>query len=110
MDQDSLPLVSVITPSFNRVDLLPATLNSVLSQGYEQLEYLIVDDGSTDGTWEWLNCVDDPRVKVFSHPDRKNRGQAASINLGLRYARGRYVVILDSDDLLAGGRSLPMFK
>ncbi|BEH14458.1 glycosyltransferase [Marinobacter shengliensis] len=103
MDQDSLPLVSVITPSFNRVDLLPATLNSVLSQGYEQLEYLIVDDGSTDGTWEWLNCVDDPRVKVFSHPDRKNRGQAASINLGLRYARGRYVVILDSDDLLAGG-------
>lgn len=103
MDQDSLPVVSVITPSFNRIDLLPATLNSVLSQSYGQLEYLVVDDGSTDGTWEWLNRVDDSRVKIFSHPGRENRGQAASINLGLRHARGRYVVILDSDDLLADG-------
>ena len=103
MDQDSLPVVSVITPSFNRVDLLPTTLNSVLAQSYGLFEYLIVDDGSTDGTWEWLNSVDDPRVKIFSHPGRENRGQAASINLGLRYASGRYVVILDSDDLLAEG-------
>jgi glycosyltransferase involved in cell wall biosynthesis len=103
MDQDSLPVVSVITPSFNRVDLLPATLNSVLSQSFRQFEYLVVDDGSTDGTWEWLNSIHDPRVKVFCHPGRENRGQAASINLGLRHASGRYVVILDSDDLLAQG-------
>ncbi|MGC8119100.1 glycosyltransferase [Marinobacter sp. VGCF2001] len=103
MDQDSLPVVSVITPSFNRVDLLPATLDSVLSQSYRQFEYIVVDDGSTDGTWEWLNRIDDPRVKVFTHTNRKNRGQSASINLGLRHASGRYVVILDSDDLLAQG-------
>ncbi|ABM18726.1 glycosyltransferase family 2 protein [Marinobacter nauticus] len=97
------PLVSVITPAFNRVMLLQETLNSVISQKNCNFEYLIIDDGSTDGTWDWLQNLQDPRIRVMRHPNHENRGQAASINLGLKKAVGHYVVILDSDDLLAEG-------
>ncbi|WP_405420046.1 glycosyltransferase family 2 protein [Marinobacter flavimaris] len=95
------PRVSVITPAYNRRDLMPATLDSVLGQTFPDFEYLIVDDGSTDGTFEWLKAISDPRVTVLNHENRANHGQAASINLGLSRARGDYLVILDSDDLLA---------
>lgn len=96
-------VVSVITPSFNRLSLIPETVNSVLSQSYEFFEYIIVDDGSTDGTLDWLRRLDDPRVKVLVHENQKNLGQAASINKGIINTLGKYVVILDSDDLLAPG-------
>ncbi|MFB2703605.1 MULTISPECIES: glycosyltransferase [Marinobacter] len=94
-------VVSIITPSYNRLDLIPETVNSVLSQNYKFFEYIIVDDGSTDGTLDWLRRVKDPRVKVLVHEEFKNLGQAASINKGISNASGKYVVILDSDDLLA---------
>ncbi|WP_396623117.1 glycosyltransferase [Marinobacter sp. W-8] len=96
-------VVSVITPSFNRLSLIPETVNSVLSQSYKFFEYIIVDDGSTDGTLDWLRSLDDARVKVLIHENHKNLGQAASINKGISNALGKYVVILDSDDLLAPG-------
>jgi|JYMV01.1.fsa_nt_gi glycosyltransferase involved in cell wall biosynthesis len=93
--------VTIITPSFNRVDLLPKTIESVISQSVEDFQYIIVDDGSTDGTWEYLQTLKDPRIILLSHPGRENRGQSASINFGLSNAAGKYIVILDSDDLLA---------
>ena len=55
-------VVSVITPSFNRLSLIPETVNSVLSQSYKFFEYIIVDDGSTAGTLDWLRSLDDARV------------------------------------------------
>ncbi|MEC9386680.1 MAG: glycosyltransferase [Pseudomonadota bacterium] len=97
------PLVSVITPTFNRVALLQDTVQSVVSQKNCSFEYLIIDDGSTDSTLDWLDSLNDPRIKVLTHPGHANRGQASSINLGLKEAVGRYFVILDSDDLLADG-------
>lgn len=101
MSRIKFPAVSVITPSYNRLKFLPDTVNSVLTQDFENIEYLIVDDGSDDGSWEWLQSLTDSRVKVFSHPGRQNRGQSASINLGLGNAKGKYIAILDSDDLFS---------
>ncbi len=97
------PRISVITPAYNRLDLIQETLDSVFGQSLGDLEYILVDDGSSDGTFEWLEGVQDPRLRLLTHPERQNRGQAASINLGLEQARGEFVVILDSDDLLAPG-------
>lgn len=95
------PLVSVITPAFNRARYIEQTVLSVLGQTLRNLEYIVVDDGSTDGTFELLKQFSDTRFQLLRHPGGVNRGQAASINLGLRAATGRYVVILDSDDYLA---------
>jgi glycosyltransferase involved in cell wall biosynthesis len=95
------PAVSVITPAFNRARYIEQTVSSVLEQRSEDLEYIVVDDGSQDGTFELLEKVIDPRFRLLRHPGGANKGQAASINVGLREATGRYVVILDSDDYLA---------
>jgi glycosyltransferase involved in cell wall biosynthesis len=97
------PKVSVITPAYNRKDLTPRTVASVLDQSLADIEYLVVDDGSEDGTREWLAEHSDSRLRLLVHPGNANRGQAASINLGLAEARGDYIVIIDSDDLLAPG-------
>ena len=95
------PKVSIITAVFNRKDLVPRTVDSVLNQSLEDIEYLVIDDGSQDGTREWLADHDDPRLRLLVHPGNANKGQAASINLGLSEARGDYLVIIDSDDMLA---------
>lgn len=97
------PRVSVITPAYNRRDLLPRTVASVLDQSLTDIEYLVVDDGSEDGTREWLAGHSDGRLRLLAHPGNANKGQAASINLGLAQAEGDYIVIIDSDDLLAPG-------
>lgn len=97
------PKVSIITPAYNRKDLVPITVASVLDQSLQDIEYLVVDDGSEDGTREWLASHSDPRLRLLVHPGNANRGQAASVNLGLSEARGDYIVIIDSDDLLAPG-------
>lgn len=97
------PKVSIITPAYNRKDLIPRTVESVLGQSLSDIEYLVVDDGSQDGTREWLASHSDPRLRLLAHAGNANRGQAASINLGLKEAQGDYIVIIDSDDLLAPG-------
>lgn len=102
-DDNMKPRISIVTPAFNRADLMPSTLHSVLGQDFSDFEYIVVDDGSTDGTLEWLQTIEDKRLTVLTHPNNENRGQAASINLGLRRAQGDFIVILDSDDLLAEG-------
>lgn len=97
------PKVSVITPAYNRKDLIPRTVASVLDQSLADIEYIVVDDGSEDGTRELLASISDSRLRLLVHPGNANKGQAASINLGLAEARGEYIVIVDSDDLLGPG-------
>ena len=68
------PLVSVITPTFNRADYLPLAVESVLSQSFDDLELIVVDDGSTDGTAELMKkYFSDPRVRYLH---QKNQGQS----------------------------------
>ncbi len=89
--------VSVIIPAYNRVDYIDQTVRSVLDQTYHYVELIVVDDGSTDGTYEKILSYGN-RLTLLTHEDRANRGQSAAINLGLANATGKYIAILDSDD------------
>lgn len=92
--------VSVIIPAFNRIQYISETIGSVTSQTYSDVEIIVVDDGSSDGTYEKLcEFKEEGAINLYTHEDRCNRGQSASLNLGLEKARGEYIAILDSDDL-----------
>jgi len=93
-------LVSVIIPAYNRAQYIQQTVESVLNQTYNPVELIVVDDGSSDGTLELLTEYGD-RLRLLTHENRVNKGQSASINLGMRYASGKYLAILDSDDYWA---------
>ncbi len=92
------PLVSVVMPTYNRVNLLPRAIQSILNQTYENFEFIIVDDASTDGSKELLEMYakKDPRIKILYN--EKNRGISYSRNKGTDAAKGKYVAIMDSDD------------
>lgn len=102
---ENLPLISVIVPAYNRAPYIVDTLGSILSQNYPNIEIIVIDDGSSDGTYEILKQYDDEaKIKLFTHMDRANRGQSASLNLGLKEAKGSLISILDSDDMFASGK------
>jgi len=90
-----MSLFSVIVPTFNRADLLSGTLESVFGQRFTDFEIIVVDDGSTDGTINYLQSLGN-RIRVFQQP---NLGAGPARNLGARHAQGRYLAFLDSDDL-----------
>lgn len=91
------PLVSVIIPTYNRRRYLAEALESVWSQTYRQVEVIVVDDGSTDGTGAWLETyAHRERLRYLYQP---NQGVSAARNQGIRLARGKYLAFLDSDDL-----------
>jgi glycosyltransferase involved in cell wall biosynthesis len=91
------PKVSVIVPTYNRADLLPQTLASVLSQSYGDFELLVVDDGSTDDTSQVIAAISDARV--VSLRQEHSGLPAVGRNTGIRQAAGIYIAFLDSDDL-----------
>lgn len=90
------PIVSVVTPTFNRAEYLHHAIESVLAQTVEQFELLVVDDGSTDSTPELMDrYAGDPRIRYFRQP---NQGQSVARNRGIREAKGDFVCFLDSDN------------
>ncbi len=96
------PLVSVVTPTRNRLKLLKETLDSVAAQTLAEWEHLVVDDGSDDGTPELMaaRAAEDPRVRYIV---RQSPCLGANVcrNIGIKAARAPFVVLLDSDDVLA---------
>jgi glycosyltransferase involved in cell wall biosynthesis len=90
-----MPLFSAIIPTFNRRLILQQTLKSIWTQRFEEYEIIVVDDGSTDGTFEELQSLT-KSVKVLR---QSNRGPGSARNLGARNAVGKYLAFLDSDDL-----------
>lgn len=96
----SNPLVSLVIPAYNVENLLPLTLDSVLAQTLQDFECIIVDDYSTDKTKSVIQkyAKKDKRLKLVAH--RANGGLSAARNTGLRFAKGKYIAFLDSDDLL----------
>lgn len=91
-----LPLVTIITPAYNRAGLIVETIESVLSQNYPNLEYLVLDDGSTDNTLEIVKRYEG-RLRWESHP---NMGETRTVNKGFRQATGEIIGVVNSDDPL----------
>jgi glycosyltransferase involved in cell wall biosynthesis len=96
----SLPRITVITPSFNQAEFIRETLESVLDQGYPDLEYFVADAGSTDGT---LQILEEFAPRLSWWVSEKDRGQSHAINKGLARATGDVVAWLNSDDLYQPG-------
>lgn len=95
------PAVSVLLPVRNGMPYLPAAITSVLRQSFRDVELLVIDDGSTDGTASYLGELTDARVRVVTAP---SPGLASALNAGLAAARGRYVARQDADDWSAVDR------
>ncbi|MBU4477611.1 MAG: glycosyltransferase [Candidatus Omnitrophica bacterium] len=90
------PLVSVVIPTYNCADLLERSVKSVLAQTFQDFEIIIVDDASADNTQEVVFSFKDTRIKYVRH--KKNLGEAAARNTGIKIAQGEYIAPQDSDD------------
>ncbi|WP_199423575.1 glycosyltransferase family 2 protein [Actinotalea solisilvae] len=93
------PRVSVVVAAYNHERFVVDALNSVLDQTFGDLELIVVDDGSKDGTWAAIQTVSDPRMRSYRLGE--NQGGAAALNIGIQEARGEFVAVLNSDDMWA---------
>ncbi len=94
-----LPKISVVTPSYNQAKYIRATIDSILSQGYPNLEYIVMDGGSTDDTVEILKSYGNK----IQWESKKDNGQTHAINKGFRLATGQVLAYLNSDDVYLPG-------
>lgn len=91
------PLVTVMMPVFNGLPMIQASIESLLAQTYSNWECIIVDDGSTDGTSDFLDTLTDRRFIVFHFA--KNLGRSFARQKALDLARGKYLAMIDADDI-----------
>lgn len=96
-DGSAWPVISIVTPSFNQAKFIEATIRSILLQGYPNLEYLVIDGGSTDGSVEIIKKYSSWLTHWVSERDD---GQSDAINRGLKSASGVFATWINSDDML----------
>jgi glycosyltransferase involved in cell wall biosynthesis len=96
-------MLSIIIPMYNRADLVGETLDSVLTQTYQDWECIVVDDGSTDNSLQVVQeyCNRDQRIRLMSRPVEREKGVSTCRNIGVENTTSEYVYFLDSDDLLS---------
>jgi glycosyltransferase involved in cell wall biosynthesis len=92
----TVPVTSVMMPAYNAAETIRDSIDSALAQTVQNLELIVVDDGSTDGTSEVVAEIDDPRLRLVRH--QPNRGVSAARNAALAAARAPLVSVLDADD------------
>lgn len=95
-----MPTVSIVTPAYNAEGVIGEAAKSIVGQEFEDWEWIVVDDGSSDETAARINTIDDDRVILIRE---ENRGVSAARNAALDVARGTYVTFLDADDRLPLG-------
>ncbi|MEW6491543.1 MAG: glycosyltransferase family 2 protein [Cyanobacteriota bacterium] len=95
--KSSMPTVSIITPLHNKGEYIAATIQSVLCQTYLDWEMLVVENGSTDNSWEKAQQFQDSRIRLLRS---QKQGPGVARNYGLNFATGEWILFLDADDLL----------
>ena len=101
------PHCTIILPTYNRAAALPRAISSVMAQNEQDFELIIIDDGSTDNTREWLATLDDARIRVVR--SEHNQGPSAARNIGINMAAAPMLAFLDSDDIYCKERlSVPL--
>ena len=93
-------MISVVIPLYNKETSIAQSLNSVLSQSYNDFEVVLVDDGSTDGSVAIVDSIDDPRIHLIR---QENGGPSKARNTGVKNAKGEWILFLDADDELLPG-------
>ena len=91
------PIVTVLMTVYDGKNYLHEAIESVLCQTFNDLEFLIIDDASTDNSVEIINSYNDSRIKLLINDN--NIGQTASLNIGLSRAQGEYIARFDQDDV-----------
>lgn len=99
-----VPLVSVVMANYNNVRFLPEAIESVLAQTYRNFEFFIVDDGSTDNSSEVIKTYLEKDSRIHYIQNERNLGQSLTRNIAIELASGKYVVIVDSDDICLPNR------
>ena len=99
-------MISVIIPLYNKEPIIERSLQSVLSQDYDDFEVVVVNDGSTDRSADIVRSINDPRIRLI---EQENGGPSKARNTGTKNARGEWIVFLDADDELLPG-ALRMFS
>ena len=95
------PLVSVIIPVYNSEKYIEQCVDSVLAQTWQNIEVIIIDDGSTDGSSDIVKKYESDRVKIFS---QENKGASSARNRGLTEVKGEFIQFLDADDILSSNK------
>lgn len=98
-DKTQAPLVSVVIPTYNSAQYLPETIESILSQSWQDFEIIIVDDGSTDNTQEVVEAFNSNKIRYIRQEN--SGGPSRPRNVGVQHARGKYISLFDSDDLMS---------
>ncbi|MEO0707705.1 MAG: glycosyltransferase family 2 protein [Cyanobacteria bacterium J06649_5] len=91
-----MPKVTVVIPAYNNIDYLPDALESALEQTFADIEIIVINDGSSDHTEQWMLSQSDPRITLIS---QDNQGKSAARNRGIAHSQGDYIAFLDADDL-----------
>jgi len=92
-----MPDVSIIIPCYNHAPYIKDAIQSCLNQSLEDIEIIVVDDGSTDTSCEIINAINDPRILIIS---QENQGVGAARNMGIEKAQGEFIQFLDADDFI----------
>lgn len=101
------PKISVVVPAYNCSKFIKQTLDSVLCQSLRDLEVIVVDDGSTDGTADVVKAYGDLRIRLIQ---QANQGHSSATNTGVKAARGKFIKLVDADDWLAPGHLEAQWK
>lgn len=93
-------MISVIIPLYNKETIIERSLQSVLSQDYDDFEIVVVNDGSTDRSTDVVRTINDTRIRII---EQENGGPSKARNTGVKYAKGDWIIFLDADDELLPG-------